>query len=360
MWFKKLLVVCVILPALTIISTPVSANTSSNPDITGYHDGSTCNETWGWVRNANSAEPLDVGFWLDYSANSVFAKKIGETRADLLRPDLPFPDQKHGFTWFLPDKYKDTARTIYAYVLNSDGEPEKLLNFSDKNTCCNPGELFPTGTYIQTRKTGLKIYSSPGFNYRLIRDIWGRPHTLRQGMILKINKDVIFDEVGSPWYRVTADTWNRYGSSNWYIPANHWYIKKYEERKEITIFHDTAGKWIEINLAKQTLKAWEKNDKGEDKLAFETLVSTGVGGATKKGIYKINSFRMQSYMKGWDYDLPGVPFDMYFDGTRAIHGAYWHNSFGHVRSHGCVNLPLDNSEWLWAWVNEKHITVMIR
>ncbi|MFH1188669.1 MAG: L,D-transpeptidase [bacterium] len=64
-------------------------------------------------------------------------------------------------------------------------------------------------------------------------------------------------------------------------------------------------------------------------------------------------------MKGSDYDLPGVPFDMYFDGGRALHGAYWHNSFGSVRSHGCVNLPLDAAEWLWFWVNGKKLTVFV-
>ncbi len=359
MWFKKLLVTCIALLAMAAMSVPASANTST-PEITGYHDGATCNETWGWIRDANSAEPLNVGFWLDYSADSVFAKKIGETKADLLRPDLPFPDQKHGFTWFLPDEYKDTARTIYAYVLNSDGKPEKLLNFSDKNTGCNPGELFPTGTYLRVRKTGLKVYSGPSFKHRTVKDIWGRSHVLKKGMTLKINKEVIFDEEGNPWYRVTADLWNRYRSSNWYIPANYWYIKKYEKREEIIIFSDTVKKWVEIDLSTQTLKAWERNEKGENKLALETLVSTGVGGATRRGAFKINSFRMHSYMKGWDYDLPGVPFDMYFDGTRAIHGAYWHNNFGHVRSHGCINLPLDIDEWLWTWVNGKHITVIVK
>ena len=357
---KKLLVACIVSLAMTAMSVPAGANTSSNPEITGYHDGATCNETWGWVRDASSSESLSVGFWLDYPAESVFANKIGEARADLLRPDLPFPDQNHGFSWFLPNEYKDTARTIYAYVLSSDGEPEKLLNFSDKNTGCNPEELFPVGTYIQIRKTGLKVYSGPSFNYHTVKDIWGRSHVLKEGMLLKTKKEVTFDEEGNPWYGIGVDLWNRYGSSNWYIPANHWYIKKYEKREEITIFSDTVEKWIEINLATQTLKAWERNDKGENGPALETLVSTGVGGATKKGTFKINSFRMHSYMKGWDYDLPGVPFDMYFDRTKALHGAYWHNNFGRVRSHGCVNLPLDNAEWLWSWVNEKHITVVIR
>ena len=37
--------------------------------------------------------------------------------------------------------------------------------------------------------------------------------------------------------------------------------------------------------------------------------------------------------------LPGVPFCTYFTQSgAAVHGAYWHNDFGHPRSHGCVNV----------------------
>jgi lipoprotein-anchoring transpeptidase ErfK/SrfK len=41
---------------------------------------------------------------------------------------------------------------------------------------------------------------------------------------------------------------------------------------------------------------------------------------------------------------------MYFTNRgHAIHGTYWHNNFGAVMSHGCVNLPLEFAEWLYAW-----------
>lgn len=334
--------------------------TASSSDITGYHDGTNCEQTWGWAKDLNSPAPLKVGIWLDYPANSILTRKIGETTANLLRPDLPFPDKEHGFKWALPEQFKDTARALFVYALALDGKPRKLLNYSDKNTCCNPSELFPNGTYIQVRKTGLKVYSGPGFNYRPIRDIWGRQHTLKQGMVLKINKEVIFDGQRAPWYRVTADIWNRYGSRNWFISANHWYVKKLAFQGEITAFPDTREKWIEITLSNQRLKAWEKNEKGENRLAFETSISSGVHNATKKGTFRIYTSRIHSYMKGWDYDLPGVPFCLYFDGLRAIHGAYWHNSFGYVRSHGCVNLPLDNAEWLWFWTYGKSLKVIVR
>ncbi len=34
------------------------------------------------------------------------------------------------------------------------------------------------------------------------------------------------------------------------------------------------------------------------------------------------------------------PWVMYFYQDYGIHGAYWHNNFGHMMSHGCVNMRI--------------------
>jgi len=37
----------------------------------------------------------------------------------------------------------------------------------------------------------------------------------------------------------------------------------------------------------------------------------------------------------------------------ALHGAYWHETFGYTHSHGCVNLSVSDSKWLYDnWVDE--------
>ncbi|MGK5095299.1 L,D-transpeptidase [Deltaproteobacteria bacterium TL4] len=41
------------------------------------------------------------------------------------------------------------------------------------------------------------------------------------------------------------------------------------------------------------------------------------------------------------------PHVMYFYQGYAIHGAYWHQNFGRVASHGCVNVPFPSAEWLY-------------
>jgi hypothetical protein len=40
---------------------------------------------------------------------------------------------------------------------------------------------------------------------------------------------------------------------------------------------------------------------------------------------------------------------MYFEGSYALHGAFWHDRFGQVRSHGCVNLAPEDARWLFRW-----------
>jgi hypothetical protein len=107
---------------------------------------------------------------------------------------------------------------------------------------------------------------------------------------------------------------------------------------------------IEINLSTQYLIAWQG-----DVSVGETYVSTGRPGFdTPPGTYyiqsKLESQTMEGVLGGEYYNVPDVPWVMYFTGRgHAIHGAYWHNNFGAVMSHGCVNLPVGFSEWLYNW-----------
>ena len=51
------------------------------------------------------------------------------------------------------------------------------------------------------------------------------------------------------------------------------------------------------------------------------------------------------------YDIDQVPYTMYYWGSLALHGAYWHDDFGKVRSHGCTNLPPHDARWLFRWAS---------
>ena len=103
--------------------------------------------------------------------------------------------------------------------------------------------------------------------------------------------------------------------------------------------------WIEIDLSDQHLFAWEGGNQ-----MFSAVISTGKPETpTYSGIYTIQRKYPQDRMRGDDYDLPEVPHVLYFDRGYALHGAYWHNNFGTPVSHGCVNLPVNNAQWLFNW-----------
>jgi lipoprotein-anchoring transpeptidase ErfK/SrfK len=110
--------------------------------------------------------------------------------------------------------------------------------------------------------------------------------------------------------------------------------------------------WIEVNLSTQYLIAWEG-----DVDVNETYVSTGRPGFdTPTGTFYINSklesTDMEGVINGEYYNVPSVPWVMYFtDYGHALHGTYWHSNFGEVMSHGCVNLPMDFAEWLYGWAD---------
>ena len=77
---------------------------------------------------------------------------------------------------------------------------------------------------------------------------------------------------------------------------------------------------------------------------------------TRPGSYQIYSKVESETMRNNDpsdfYYLENVPWTMYFDGPRALHGAYWRTRFGYPQSHGCVNLSVGDAHWLYDWAQE--------
>jgi lipoprotein-anchoring transpeptidase ErfK/SrfK len=117
-------------------------------------------------------------------------------------------------------------------------------------------------------------------------------------------------------------------------------------------------KWIDVDLGRQFLVAFEGAHP-----VYATRVSSGRrypwdpthDHPTPTGTYRIYEKHVSTTMDGdvasdGPYSIEDVPWVMYFLGSYALHGAFWHNLFGSTRSHGCINLsPLDARE-LFFWV----------
>lgn len=139
------------------------------------------------------------------------------------------------------------------------------------------------------------------------------------------------------------------------IRPNEWI-----EKRMISVVHPRASRpegvtterWIDINLYEQTIAAYEGT-----RLVFATVISSGIDPFwTRPGLFNIYEKLETTPMSGSFeadrsdyYYLEDVPWTMYFDQARALHGAYWHTGYGWPRSHGCVNLSPGDAQWLFQW-----------
>ena len=114
----------------------------------------------------------------------------------------------------------------------------------------------------------------------------------------------------------------------------------------------TTGRWIDVDLAEQTLAVYDNYQ-----LVFATVIASGLEPYyTRPGLFQIYQKKETETMRNNDptdyYYLDNVPWTMYFDKARALHGAYWRTRFGYPQSHGCVNLSVGDAHWLFNWANE--------
>jgi hypothetical protein len=166
-------------------------------------------------------------------------------------------------------------------------------------------------------------------------------------------------ETGRTWYRYNVvqvyaiqeaegNTWLLIGPDEW---LDYRHVARVDP-KNSPPESIPSSRWIEVNLDEQTLAVYQDN-----RLVFATVVASGVEPFwTRPGIFQIYKKKDTETMSGATaadrsdyYYLEDVPWTMYYDEARAFHGAYWHNSFGYPRSHGCVNLSLGDSHWLFDW-----------
>jgi hypothetical protein len=116
-------------------------------------------------------------------------------------------------------------------------------------------------------------------------------------------------------------------------------------------------KWIDVNLSTQSLVAFEG-----DKPVYATIVSTGRHNdedktkdhKTIQGEFRIREKHIAATMEDdgsgeGAYSIQDVPWIMYFEGSYALHGAFWHSMFGREKSHGCVNMTPFDAKYIFGW-----------
>lgn len=203
------------------------------------------------------------------------------------------------------------------------------------------------GPYYQGDCVNMR--SGPGTNYPVVL-------RLRNGMVLKV-AGTVTDENGEAWYKIDPGENIRYPeriTSGWYVYANLvTAINDDGDHRLEKGDHPTSTKRITVDIEHEMLYAYDG-----DTLFMQEPISTGLDATpTPKGTFTVYAMTPSRYMQGplpgvsgQVYDLPGVPWNLYFtqDGA-VIHGAYWHDHFGQQWSHGCVNLPPEKAKQLYDW-----------
>ena len=290
-------------------------------------------------------------------------------------PILPLPAYKPDRALAeIPYRYLMLAQEDQAfYIFDSLGEAESNTT---SGRSVGPGEVFVS--YVEL------VENSRGVFYRLRSGAWVRGdygarralHMPFQGLQFSSTPANSFGWVmgqvtsqtapgfgapytGKTYYRYNVVqvyavqdldglTWVEIGPDEW---LDYRLVARVDPRREPPP-GVTGDRWIEINLDEQTIAVYQ-----EDHMVFATLTSTGVENLwTRPGLFQIYEKKPTEDMTGVTeadrsdyYYIEDVPWTMYFDERRALHGAFWHDLFGYQNSHGCVNLSLGDSHWIYDW-----------
>jgi hypothetical protein len=183
------------------------------------------------------------------------------------------------------------------------------------------------------------VYRAPGGRIRP-----GEGHTRRATLpVLETRK-----HLGKAWYRVGDEAWMAGRDLRVAEPA------------ALPAGVHEHERWLDVDIQRQVLTAFVGA-----KPVFSTLISTGKGRGKSEQATPLGEHRIWVKLQSTDMDnlededagryyaMQAVPWVMFFKKGYGLHGTYWHDSFGTVRSHGCVNLSTHDAQRLFEWTSPR-------
>lgn len=171
---------------------------------------------------------------------------------------------------------------------------------------------------------------------------------------------VMDDDALEPIERLSTVAWlrrERVGDQSYHVISTDvgeryvrdWLLVVAEQHERLPGVADDEP-WVHVDLSSQTLVLY----RGATPI-YATLVSSGLEGhETPQGEFRIRRKLVSDTMAdpGSDlgddaYRIEDVPWTQYFEGSIALHAAFWHSQFGTVHSHGCVNLAPNDAHFVF-------------
>jgi lipoprotein-anchoring transpeptidase ErfK/SrfK len=325
---------CAPAPPANLNNIKVTVSCRSNPELTridNFGDVPLVINSIGTLYDQSSAEPITVNRTLGGGRTVIYRSGSGATSGTVLTTSFIYTNtayEKDGAV------INTNAGTI---TVNCDKKPVTVTKLSLSMDCAG----YPETTTIKNIGQGpaqlTKLWTTWDQN-------GNEPYSLNR--TLQPGQSITYQSGPGSWSNVltSQEIYTEYAGA-----AERLYVQV-STGKQFATSCPPGPKWIEVNLSTQYLIAWQGYTR-----VNETYVSTGRPGFdTPTGTWYVNtkllSQTMSGCIQGECYYVPDVPWVMYFtDWGHALHGTYWHNNFGHVMSHGCVNLPMDFAEWLYYW-----------
>jgi len=273
------------------------------------------------------------------SGGAVVDEPAADPGPDLATMKLPLspgsPWLERGFFLSLGEKIREGSRSYRRTARGAFVEANALSRYDAKDykgIALDDEVAFPVA-FVKSKKSKLLELNEED-KLKVVK-------ALERRDFVDVNEET---EIGGKAYMITAE--------GKLVRKDHLMIP---ELQPLPAGVEPWERWIDVSLSTQMLVAYEGT-----RPVYVTLVSTGKKGSkeepfdTPTGRWRIYSKHISSTMDGntasdGSYSIQDVPWTMFFYGSYALHGAFWHKSFGRVRSHGCVNLGPSDARWLFFW-----------
>jgi lipoprotein-anchoring transpeptidase ErfK/SrfK len=288
---------------------------------------------------------------------------LGVSNADFAAMSVSAPDRLKGFFIIKPDDaakiyYVNPINGILVYVQNPKDAFYLLQSLAvrtsvDLNTI-PIGKLVTDGNGQEISRSWqylgwwgginaayVPVMAAPDFKAKIV----GSFSLINRVKVLAVKK-----ANGATWYQVDG---GRYPGA--YVEAR--YISPIpqpvpDQKVDVPKTVKAGDYWLDLSISQETLTLF----KGAEPV-LATYISTGLKGSpTIQGTYNIQYKYVATRMHGGPpfathyYDLPNVPWTMYYHGSFSVHGAYWHDEFGIPKSAGCTNATIGDSKFIFNLV----------
>ncbi len=315
-----------------------------------------------WAKDKESGATYGQDLWLKWRPDDKALPAIDALDRKVSDPDVP---------WFLKDgghvpnlsglvKSKDAVKIDDVVKRNGVAFVDSLLHEGRRYNVSTDLRVMPADRMRPIRGSefhGVRIGKDVDFPFALVRMKGGKKHLYSES-----KKKMVAD--GDLEWRSAVQLTGKQkilGSVLYYETKDGHYVDdrhagRVDPAKKMPAWGKNGEKWIDVNISKQVLVAYEGMN-----AVYATLVSSGEAGlgdpektkSTKRGIFRIHTkfitATMDSDILGEEFELRDVPYVQYFENGYALHGAYWHDVFGQPKSHGCVNLAPEDARRLFWW-----------